>query len=151
MHAKLVFKRFLVSVLTAATLMQSVVFADPAGDNGDVSDSKETVETSDTSDDSTSVVTTGTSSADKAGTCTMEDYRYILDYYNNPSKLFRTEVHLNNEEVKSYLDNNGIEFTPLVLLDEALLERMFFHYLDSIIRFKSKDKQVNWQHILGRP
>ena len=82
MHAKLVFKRFLVSVLTAATLMQSVVFADPAGDSQDVSDSKETVETSDTSDDSTSVVTTGTSSADKAGTCTMEDYRYILDYYN---------------------------------------------------------------------
>lgn len=78
------------------------------------------------------------------------DKFYILDYYNNPSKLFRTEVHLNNEEVKSYLDSNGIEFSPLVLLDEALLERMFFHYLDSVLRFRSKDKKVSWQHLLGR-
>ncbi len=75
---------------------------------------------------------------------------YILDFYNNPTKLFRTEVHLNNEEVKSYFDNSGIEFTPLVLFDEALLERMFFHYLESIIRFKHKSKQVSWLHILGR-
>ena len=75
---------------------------------------------------------------------------YILDYYGNPNKLFRTEVHLNNEDVKSYLDNNDIEFTPLILLDEALLESMFFHYLDSLIRFKSKSKDVCWQHLLGR-
>jgi hypothetical protein len=28
---------------------------------------------------------------------------YILDYYNNPTKLYRTEVHLNNAEIKEYL------------------------------------------------
>lgn len=75
---------------------------------------------------------------------------YILDNYNNPHKLFRTEVHLNNEEVKSFLDSNGIKFTPLVLLDEVLLELMYFHFLASVIRFKCKGKQVSWQHILGR-
>lgn len=78
------------------------------------------------------------------------DKFYILDYYGNPKKLFRTELHLNNEEVKSYLENHGIEFTPLFLFDNVLLEDIFFHYLNSVIRFKCKDKSVCWLNILGR-
>lgn len=49
---------------------------------------------------------------------------------------------LNNEEVKSYLENHGIEFTPLSLFDEVLLEDRLFYYLNSVIRFKFKDKYV---------
>ena len=33
---------------------------------------------------------------------------YILDYYNNPTKLYRTEVHLNNAEIKEYLLSHNI-------------------------------------------
>ena len=35
---------------------------------------------------------------------------YILNFYGNPTKLFRTEVHLNNTEIKDYLDSHGLYF-----------------------------------------
>lgn len=35
---------------------------------------------------------------------------YILKFYGNPTKLFRTEVHLNNTEIKDYLDSHGLYF-----------------------------------------
>ena len=78
------------------------------------------------------------------------DKQYILDYYDNPKKLYRTEVHLNGEDVKSYIERIGIQYTPLILFDEATLEGMFFHYVGSVIRFKSTKKDVSWKHLLGR-
>ena len=38
---------------------------------------------------------------------------YILNYYGNPKKLYRTEVHLNNQEVKDYLDSSFNSFCAL--------------------------------------
>lgn len=75
---------------------------------------------------------------------------YILDYYQRPRSLYRTEVHLNNEDIKAYLNRKGKEFNPLMIFDEAILEDMFFHHLNSVIRFQSKTKDVSWSHILGR-
>lgn len=43
-----------------------------------------------------------------------------------------------------------IYYTPMILIDEATLEEMFFHFLDSVIRFQSRDIDASWQHILGR-
>ena len=37
-----------------------------------------------------------------------------------------------------------------MIFDEAILEDMFFHHLNSVIRFQSKTKDVSWSHILGR-
>lgn len=76
--------------------------------------------------------------------------QYILDYYGNPKKLYRTEVHLNAEDIKNYVERIGIQYTPLVLFDEATLEGMFFHYLGSVIRFQSRNIDVSWKHLLGR-
>lgn len=78
------------------------------------------------------------------------DKQYILDYYGNPKKLYRTEVHLNAEDIKNYVERIGIQYTPLVLFDEATLEGMFFHYLGRVIRFQSRKKDVSWEHLLGR-
>ena len=78
------------------------------------------------------------------------DKRYILEHYDNPNRLYRTEVHLNAEDIKNYIERRGIQYTPLILFDEVLLESMFFHFLDSVIRFQSNKLDVSWTHILGR-
>lgn len=78
------------------------------------------------------------------------DKQYILDYYGNPERLYRTEVHLNAENVKNYMEHRNIDYTLMILFDEATLEDMFFHFLGSVIRFQSNKMDVSWKHILGR-
>ena len=78
------------------------------------------------------------------------DKQYILDYYGNPKRLYRTEVHLNAEDIKNYIEHRGIQYTPLILFDEATLEDMFFHFLGSVIRFQSRKVDASWEHLLGR-
>ena len=78
------------------------------------------------------------------------DKQYILDYYGNPKRLYRTEVHLNAEDIKNYVAHRGIQYTPLILVDEAILEDMFFHFLGSVIRFQSRKVDARWEYLLGR-
>jgi len=78
------------------------------------------------------------------------DKQYILEHYGNPKRLFRTEVHLNAEDIKTYVESRGIQYTPLILIDEATLEDMFFHFLGSVIRFQSRTLDTSWGRILGR-
>lgn len=78
------------------------------------------------------------------------DKQYILEHYGNPNRLYRTEVHLNAEDIKTYVERRGIEYTPLLLIDEATLEDMFFHFLGSVIRFQCGTSDTSWGHILGR-
>ena len=78
------------------------------------------------------------------------DKQYILEHYGNPNRLYRTEVHLNAEDIKTYVERKGIEYTPLLLTDEATLEDMFFHFLGSVIRFQCGTLDTSWGHILGR-
>ena len=78
------------------------------------------------------------------------DKQYILEHYDNPKRLYRTEVHLNAEDIKNYVKRRNIEYTPAMLFVEAILEDMFFHFLGSVIRFQSNKMDVSWQHILGR-
>ena len=76
--------------------------------------------------------------------------QYILERYGNPKRLYRTEVHLNADDIKNYVERRGIQYTPLILFDEATLEDMFFHFLGSVIRFQSSKMDVSWEHLLGR-
>ena len=78
------------------------------------------------------------------------DKQYILEHYGNPKHLYRTEVHLNAEDIKNYVERRNIDYTPLILIDEAILEDMFFHFLDCVIRFQSREIDTSWQHLLGR-
>ena len=85
----------------------------------------------------------------KAEILNSSEKTYILDYYQRPRSLYRTEVHLNNEDIKAYLNRENKEFNPLMIFDETILD-MYFHYLNSVIRFQSKTKDVSWSRILGR-
>ena len=78
------------------------------------------------------------------------DKQYILEHYGNPKRLYRTEVHLNGEDIKNYVTSKDIDYTPLLLFDEATLEGMFFHFLGSVIRFHSRKNDTSWGHLLGR-
>jgi len=78
------------------------------------------------------------------------DKQYILDYYDNPKRLYRTEVHLNAEDINNYVERRNIQYTPLILFDEAILEDMFFHFLNSVVHFRSDRLDVSWEHLLGR-
>ena len=73
---------------------------------------------------------------------------YILEYYGNPKKLYRTEVHLNNEEIKDYLKNRNIELNPY-MPNYKVLEDMFFYHLNSIIYFKDGKNDIKWEQLLG--
>ena len=86
----------------------------------------------------------------KAEILNSSEKNYILDYYQRPRSLYRTEVHLNNEDIKAYLNRENKEFNPLMIFDEATLEDMYFYHLNGVIRFQSKTKDVSWSHILGR-
>lgn len=72
--------------------------------------------------------------------------QYILQHYGNPKHLYRTEVHLNNEDISHYLSTRNIDLTYWLFFDEALLENMFFHFISSVLRFQG----VTWKEILGR-
>ena len=78
------------------------------------------------------------------------DKRYILEHYGNPKRLFRTEIHLNSEDIKNYIERRGIDYTSLIIIDEAILEDMFFHFLSNVIRFQSCKIDVSWKRLLGR-
>ena len=78
------------------------------------------------------------------------DKQYIMQHYDYPKRLYRTEVHLNSEDIKAYVERRGIQYTPLILIDEATLADMFFHFLGSVIRFQSRTLDTSWGHILGR-
>lgn len=76
----------------------------------------------------------------------VSDKKYILQHYNNPKHLYRTEVHLNKDNVSNYLSTHNIELTYWTFMNESLLEDMFFHFIGSVLRFQG----VTWQEILGK-
>lgn len=77
------------------------------------------------------------------------DKEYILEYYAHPKKLFRTEVHLNNEQIRDYLVKRNIDLNPY-MMDWSVLEDMFFHHLNSLIRFERGREKILWEDLLGR-
>lgn len=77
------------------------------------------------------------------------DKEYILDYYANPKKLYRTEVHLNNEQIRDYLVKRNIDLNPYSM-DWSVLEEMFFYHLNSLIRFERGREKILWKDLLGR-
>ena len=77
---------------------------------------------------------------------------YILDFYENPKKLYRNEVRLNREEIKTFLNSHNIiesDFSPNSM-SQNILEEMFFFFFDSVIHFKKNRKIIGWKEILGK-
>ena len=73
---------------------------------------------------------------------------YITDAYNNPNRLHRLEVHLNNEELKDYFNKTGEELNIGTIFNQQFLFRLFYSTLESLIRFERNGKKVEWWDVL---
>ena len=85
----------------------------------------------------------------KAEITNSSDKTYINNYYNNPSKLHRLEVHLNNEEIKDYIAKTRYELSFYSLADEKFLAKLFGYTLNSLIRFEKDGKIIDWTDLLS--
>ncbi|MCM0321907.1 hypothetical protein J8K89_02445 [Bacteroides fragilis] len=74
--------------------------------------------------------------------------KYIEEFYGNPDKLHRLEVHLNNDEVKEYLNRTKQELSFYSLVDNKFLLRLFDQTLNSLIRFEYNGKKLDWVDLL---
>lgn len=74
--------------------------------------------------------------------------KYIEEFYNNPGKLHRLEVHLNNDEVKEYLNRTKQELSFYSLIDNRFLYDLFDQTLNSLIRFEYKGIKLDWDDLL---
>lgn len=74
--------------------------------------------------------------------------KYIEEFYGNPDKLHRLEVHLNNDEVKEYLNRTKQELSFYSLIDGKFLLRLFEQTLNSLIRFEYNAQKLDWIDLL---
>ncbi len=74
--------------------------------------------------------------------------QYILDYHGNPTRLYRLEVRLHNQELKDYFAANHIIPTTEILYDGELLRELFFHHLGTVIRFTRGRTKIQWKELL---
>lgn len=76
------------------------------------------------------------------------DKQYIMDYWGNPTRLYRLEVRLNSEDIKTFLSHAFIAPSIDILYNPSILKGMFLFHLNSVIRFRSGRKIIAWEDIL---
>lgn len=84
----------------------------------------------------------------KAEIANSSSKKYIEEFYGNPDKLYRLEVHLNNDEVKEYLNRTRQELSFYSLVDVKFLLRLFDQTINSLIRFEHEGKKLDWDDLL---
>lgn len=76
------------------------------------------------------------------------DKSYISDYYGQPNKLYRLEVHLNNDEIKDYFSKTREELNIGTIYNQQFLFNLFYYTLGTLIRFEKNGKKVEWFDVL---
>ena len=75
---------------------------------------------------------------------------YIMELYGNPQKLYRLEVHLNNDDVKDYVNTKRIELNLNTIFQPHFLYELYIYTLNSLIRFEyDKYNKISWEKILS--
>ena len=78
--------------------------------------------------------------------CSGKDY--ILEYYDNPSHLYRLEVRIPYQEIKDYFANRKITPGLETIFDAMALKDMFLYHLGSVIRFSRGRRKIPWDGLL---
>lgn len=73
---------------------------------------------------------------------------YISDLYGYPAKMHRLEVHLNNDELKDYIQRTGDYMDLGLIYNVPFLWQLFEYTLGSLIRFDKNGKRLTWENIL---
>lgn len=74
--------------------------------------------------------------------------QYISELYGSPAKIYRLEVHLNNDELKDYIQRTGDYMDLGLIYNAAFLWQLFEYTLGSLIRFEKDGKRLTWEDIL---
>lgn len=85
----------------------------------------------------------------KAEIANSSDKRYIEESYGNPNKLYRLEVHLNNDEIKEYLEHTKQELSFFSLMNDKFQLKLFLRTLNSLIKFEKDRKPIDWIDLLS--
>lgn len=73
---------------------------------------------------------------------------YVSEFYGNPKRLYRLEVHLNNEEIKSYCKKIGRKQDLDMVFDKDFLTDIYYYHLQSVIRFTKGRQKLSWKRII---
>lgn len=71
--------------------------------------------------------------------------QYILDYYDNPKKLYRLELRLNNADIKKISKAIGLSVTDDTIFNQDALDQIYLQALQSLLRFTDGRKKLDWQ------
>lgn len=74
---------------------------------------------------------------------------YILDYYDNPKRLHRLELRLNNQDIRRLAETTGVAITAEIIFDKECLDRLYLQALQSILRFTDGRKKLDWQQLFN--
>lgn len=75
---------------------------------------------------------------------------YIIELYGNPKKLHRLEVHLNNEDIKDYINTKRIDLNLNTIFQPHFLYELYIYTLNSLIRFEyNRNNKLSWEDILS--
>lgn len=84
----------------------------------------------------------------KTGELLASGKEYISEFYGDPKKLYRLEIHFNADEVKGYVAKQGLEMNPQLLFDKEFLFDMYVDALSRLLRFERNGEKVDWGEIL---
>lgn len=73
---------------------------------------------------------------------------YILDFYGHPKRLYRLEVRLHYQELTDYFKKVKGEPVIETILNQELLQDMFYYHLSAVLRFTQGRKKLDWPTLL---
>lgn len=68
--------------------------------------------------------------------------KYISHIYDNPTKLYRSEIRFTNEKFREFLDKYNLPLGEVMLFNKGFQWCVFEHFFNSIIRFKKGDENI---------
>ena len=74
--------------------------------------------------------------------------QYVLDFYDNPKRLYRLEVRLRYRELSDYLRLIKSPAMTEQLFSQQFLINIFIYHLASVIRFTKGRRRITWRELL---
>ncbi|GAP71722.1 hypothetical protein SAMD00024442_60_13 [Candidatus Symbiothrix dinenymphae] len=73
--------------------------------------------------------------------CQKKGKNYILEQYDDPKILYRTEIRVGNEKFKEYVNKNRIELYENLFCNKGFLYCTFVSFFDKVIYFIGEKKE----------
>ena len=74
--------------------------------------------------------------------------QYVLEYHDNPKRLYRLEVRLRYRELSDYLRLIKSPAMTEQLFSQQFLINIFIYHLASVIRFTKGRRKISWRELL---